>query len=118
MEPRVHTRPIEEKEFKSDASYFVVYADPSSDLNPVVLCADCEKRAVGANFEEFFSGGPSGRPSGIVKFSCGCAFDGKQNFAISATSLFPQWRLISEVKPGVWRIVKTSKDEREKLCKK
>ena len=119
MESRGLTpRTKKDEDARSDASCFAVYADPPADANPVVECADCGKRAIGANFQEFLSGGFSGRPSGIVRFSCGCALERGTGFAISAATLFPQWRLVSEVSAGTWRIVKTTKEEREKACKK
>jgi hypothetical protein len=98
--------------FSSDSSCFVPWADAKTTVKPI--CAGCGQDAVGGNFIEAFSGGPAGRPSGIVRFSCGC--DGARYFAISVSTLFPQWRLISEPSPGTWRVVKTTRAEREKLC--
>jgi hypothetical protein len=93
---------------KSDASCFVAEADRSGpSLYPCYLCGS---NAKGATFREFFSH-PSSKTSGVVQFSCGC--DGQTSFGISVQNVFPQWRILTELAPGVYKIVKKTKVERE-----
>lgn len=96
--------------FRSDSSSYVPYAD-YRDPSPIPGCYRCGKESVGANFREMESGYPSGRPTGIVEFSCGC--DGRRQYAIRTETRGATWRTISEIAPGVFRVVK--RNERQKL---
>lgn len=96
--------------FRSDSSCFVPHAD-YRDGGPVPRCHRCGNESRGANFRETESGYPTGRVSGIVEFSDGC--DGREQYAIRTETRGVTWRIISEIAPGVYRVVK--RNEREKL---
>lgn len=96
---------------KSDADCFASYSDMVD--KGTYECYRCSTPARGANFTEFFEH-PAGRPSGVVRFSCGC--DGAESFGISPSAVFPQWRIISEVAPGIFKVAKRSRQEREELA--
>ena len=101
--------------FRSDASSWVSYAD-YRDPGPAPGCYRCGKESVGANFREMASGYPSGRVSGIVEFSCGC--DGRGQYAIRTETRSATWRVVSEIEPGVYRVVKRNDREKTELTKR
>jgi hypothetical protein len=96
------------KPFTSDSSCFAPYAD--AKIAPAPECAKCGRPSVGANFREFYSPYPAGRISGTAEFSCGC--DGNGIYAIHSSNISPQWRLVSQIESGVWRIVKRTSEEK------
>ena len=107
---RLPSRPTSRVPFQSDASCWVSHADyrPEGDLPG---CYRCGAVSAGANFREFEGRYPAGRVSGIVEFTCGC--DGRRQYAIRAETWGATWRIVSELEPGVVRVVK--RNEREKL---
>ena len=98
--------------FISDETCFVAESDARDDTT--FECHGCGAVAIGANFQEFFAH-PTGQTAGTVQFSCGC--DGASSFGISSASIFPQWRIVAEISPGVFKIVKRTKQERERLIR-
>jgi len=80
----------------------------------VPRCHLCNEPSVGGTFLEF-DASFSGRQTGVVQFSCATHEGGTS--MLTSTHLFPGWKIVKVMSPGVYRVRRLTEAEQDEECR-
>lgn len=99
---------------RSDASCWAPRADKHMPDALLPICADCGvKKSVGGNFVSF-EASFVGQQIGVVRFTCGCT--GEKSFMLMSKHIFPGWKIIRVMAPGVLKLKRLTEEEQNEEC--